>query len=56
MWRKAAVVYPIAVRFRSSVANPTILLVDLQLVELLRQLIYHIRSYNCGLCAPRQVM
>ena len=34
----------------TSVASPTILLLDLQLFQLLRQLIYHIRSRNCFLC------
>ena len=36
-----------------SVANLTILLVDLQLFEILRQRIYRIRSFNCGLYAPQ---
>ena len=29
-----------------SLTNPAILLVDLRLLELLRQLIYHIRAFN----------
>lgn len=36
-----------------SVANPTRLLVDLRRFEHLRQLMYHIRPSNCGLCAPQ---
>ena len=35
------------------VASPTMLLVDLRLFELLRQLVCHIRSSNCILCAPQ---
>ena len=44
---------PLAVIAACSIANPTILLVDLQLFQLLRQLNYHIRSCNCFLCQPQ---
>ena len=40
-------------RLFAALTNPSILLVDLRLFQLLRQLIYHIRSCNCFLCLPQ---
>ena len=37
----------------SCVANHAVLLTDLQFFELVKQLIYCIRSFNCFLCAPQ---
>ena len=49
-WREMAV--GIQLIDHQCVADTTILLIDL-LIQLLRQLIYHIRSCNCFLCQPQ---